>query len=90
MQFIKGLFRMILFGLVLMVMRSPLAMFLTGIMIGLFFYHYYPSNAQSGVSYVQEAAGSVVDKFYSIPLQSLVPEDRGSYEREQPSRDAFQ
>lgn len=89
MQFIKALFRMIMFGFVLMLMRSPLVMFIAGIMLGVFFYHYYPTNAQKGVYYVQDGFDSVVDKIYSVPVRSFVPEDRGSYEQGQPSREAF-
>lgn len=43
--------RVVLAGFIFMIMRSPLAMLLIGIAVGLMFYHLSPQKAQEGISF---------------------------------------
>lgn len=82
MGIIKFILRAVLFGFILMVMRSPIAMLLVGIASGMFFYDLYPNKAQEGVHFVQSGFGLMMDKVYATPVVDLVPEDRGEYRNE--------
>lgn len=79
MEFIKSIGRMLIVGIIFMIVRSPIAMFLIGITIGVFFYHWYPSSAQASINYFSVGFDNALQGVYDTPIADLQPESRGEY-----------
>ena len=74
MQIFKTVFNFLIVGLILMLVRSPIAMLIMGLIGGVVFYHNYPTKAQSMISHVSVYVGDVKTDFYNTPIIEFLPE----------------
>ncbi|GAB6071522.1 hypothetical protein JCM30760_26200 [Thiomicrorhabdus hydrogeniphila] len=80
MNIFRTIFNVLVVTLILAMLRSSLAMFLVGIILGVSSYHLYPSKVQSVIHSITGTIDEGMDKVYSTPVKNLLPEERSNYE----------